>query len=561
MKKGSLETDVNILLKEFRSYTFNECQDCLIYYKGSVLVEKELKKWFSEVLKQLSDNKDDFIEYFSNKLKGLSGLFAIVIKKGDSYFIAGDRIRSIPVFYGLDNGNLFITDKVYEYQKQHNHLLKLNEEKLEEFVSTAYVYGNGTVYNDVFALQAGEIVSLNNNSVNSERYFEFKLKDTKRDIDIKEFTKDFDERLLSAFRLMKEQSPDVNRWVVPLSGGHDSRLVVNYMYKLGFKNVVCFTYGTLNNEQSQISRNVAEALGYEWHFVEYTEEKWKKLHDIGLVEDFIWYTFNGVSTAHFQDILAIYEMKEKGVLKENDIFVPGHTLDWLVGSNFNRSDMMCNDRSSALDRVISSHTKIKNRESSPIRSLEKLYHSANVIPKYFQEYFNWQELRVKYTVNSLRGYEYFGFEARLPFWDKDVVEFWMDVPDDKRTERKIFHEAEHQGLLVDRLLPIPYFGKRDIVVTSTVKMEDALRKLLPLKLKTLLLRIAGRKNKFNAGLNQIYELKASTVKQILKPVKDFPENLIPYFKEFLNRYTHQMDYHFMTTLYTVRMLLDLRKKR
>ena len=30
---------------------------------------------------------------------------------------------------------------------------------------------------------------------------------------------------------------------IPLSGGYDSRLIASGLHKIGFKNVICFSYG------------------------------------------------------------------------------------------------------------------------------------------------------------------------------------------------------------------------------------------------------------------------------------------------------------------------------
>jgi asparagine synthase (glutamine-hydrolysing) len=61
--------------------------------------------------------------------------------------------------------------------------------------------------------------------------------------------------------------------VVPLSGGLDSRIIVAMLKRLGVEDVICFTYGKKGNREAEISRQVAEALGYRWYFVEYTKEK------------------------------------------------------------------------------------------------------------------------------------------------------------------------------------------------------------------------------------------------------------------------------------------------
>jgi asparagine synthase (glutamine-hydrolysing) len=42
----------------------------------------------------------------------------------------------------------------------------------------------------------------------------------------------------------------------------------------------------------------------------------------------------------------------------------------------------------------------------------------------------------KFIVNAVRTYEYFGYEWRLPLWDKDLVSFWLSIPLSVRNGKK-----------------------------------------------------------------------------------------------------------------------------
>jgi asparagine synthase (glutamine-hydrolysing) len=550
---------VKIMLYGYNFFSFEkEC--CEIFIKGSIHSNSEkidIEKWVKTICEQLASKEKQFKTYLFSELGKISGLFSLVIKKGNDFYIAGDIIRSFPVFFGFFNDHFFITSNLNEYQKQNGHLL-IDNNKLEEFIASGFVYGNGTLFKDIYALQAGEIVSIKDYIICSDRYFEFKP--TEYPViykNIFELTTELDEVLLSIFRRMLEQTPTINRWIVPLSGGHDSRIIVNYLYRLEIKNVICYSYGVSNNEQSGLSKQVAESLGFEWHFVEYTEQKWQRLHEIGIIDEFIAYAFDGVSVPHLQDILAIYELKEKGIVKQNDVFVPGHTFDFLVGSNFGISDLACKNKDMAIERTFLMHSKITKWSHPSVRTIEDIYEKAKVNPRHFQEYFNWQEKRAKFLVNTARGYEFFSFEIRLPFWDKEIVDFWLKVPDNQRMGRKSFFEAEKLGILVNQIISIPFFGKNDRVSISLV--EEILRRLLPAFLKTIILRITSRKVKFNAGLNQIYALKANSVRELLEPIEDFPSDCKPYFSDFLDRFPYQIDYHFLTSLYAIRKQFNRNK--
>ena len=373
---------------------------------------------------------------------------------------------------------------------------------------------------------------------------------------LQEFTLALDKTLLVAFSRMIEQSPNVNRWVIPLSGGHDSRTVANYLYRLGQKNVICYSYGKPENIQMSSSRLVAKALGFEWYFVEHTEEKWLKLHERGLIDSYIDYAFNGASTPHLQDFLAVTELKEKGIVKPGDVFVPGHTYDFQTGANFGEADMACENKEMVLQRVLAAHTRWGDYSSSLVGTIGEIFEASGVKPRHFQEYFNWQELRAKFTINSLRCYEFHGFDFRIPFWDKELVGFWLKAPDIERSGRKLSFQAEQEGLLVDQIAAIPFGGKKDRSGKNV--LTDFLTWLLPGSFKTWLLKISGRKLKMNEALNQIYALRAGTVKELLDPIEDFPPQTRSYFNIFLDRYPYQADYHFLTTLYTIRRQLSRR---
>lgn len=560
MVSKSLNYNAVISLNGYRSYLF-EKEGCELFVNGDFIPNDEKQseeEWMQSLVGQMELEGAHLMTFLASQLIKISGLFSLIIKKGNNYYLAVDRIRSLPLFYGFRDGQLFLTSNLHEFQEQYGSL-PLDRNRVEEFITASAVLGNGTIYQEVYGLQPGELVSIRGEQVIAQRYFEFRPNEEPEVYEKpEEFYKEYDRVLLSVFKKMLEQTPNVNRWFVSLSGGHDSRIIANYLFKLGVKNVVCYTYGTPNNSQSIISKQVADALGYEWHFVEYTEQKWQALHEKGLIDQYIDYAFNGVCTTHLQDFLAVYELKEKEIVQKGDVFVSGHTFDWLAGSNFSAEDEACENRQMAIERVLSKHLKRSDLSRMPVRTIENMYDTLNVNPRYFQEYYNWQERRSKFMSNSMRGYEFHGLEFRLPFWDREIVDFCMATPPNYRLGRNIFLEAERHGILVDQLLSVPYANKVDMAGRNA--FIDTIKKLLSGPMKTLILRLTGRKIKMNEGLNRIYALKASTVGEILSPVEDFPEQTRIYFDMFLDRFPYQVDYHFLTTLYTIRRQLNRLEK-
>lgn len=54
--------------------------------------------------------------------------------------------------------------------------------------------------------------------------------------------------------------------------------------------------------------------------------------------------------------------------------------------------------------------------------------------------FGWQERQAKFIGNSVRVYEFFGYDWWMPLWDKGFVEFWEGVPLALRKEREWYKE-------------------------------------------------------------------------------------------------------------------------
>src|SRR5690606_3426044 len=123
------------------------------------------------------------------------------------------------------------------------------------------------------------------------------------------------------------------------------------LYKLGIKNVVCYSYGVKGNLQSKLSEQVANALGYPWVFIEYDIQSINDLRDTGLLEEYIEYAFNGTSVPHLQDFLATYFLKKMNVLRDNDCIVPGHSFDFIAGGHLTPFMLKCKNTDDVLKGI------------------------------------------------------------------------------------------------------------------------------------------------------------------------------------------------------------------
>lgn len=560
MKEVFNHNNVTFFLDKWECFS-SEGGSYMVFVKGSLVSVNNTCKtenWIVKLLHQLASYTETIIEYIQNELRTLRGFYSIVIISGSEYYIITDIIRSIPLFYGFQGNSLFITDSLEYFQRNHSSF-EIDDNKLEVFIYSGMVYGRNTIYKNVFGMQAGEIVIIHDRRIKSVRYFSFIPSiNVIKDNELSNYVQDYDRILISIFTRIINQNPNVNNWIVPLSGGHDSRLTISYLYRLGIKNVICFSYGTPKNEQSVISRQLAEILKYEWHFVEYTEKKWDELHKLGIVDDYILYAFNGVSTPHLQDLLAVHELHNQNVLSKGDIFLKSHG-DFIAGSQLSDLDMKLKTEEDAVSRVVTRHRNINVKSEVSRREAEEIFQNIIVEPKHFQEYFNWQERQAKFIVNSKKVYEYFGYECQLPFWYKESVDFWLSVPSDLRLGRKMFLDFENHGILIAQLQGIA-FAKGDSATTKTSSM-NLIKRIIPSTILVAIFRITRRKIRLNEAMNMIYALKARSVKQLLAPIEEFPKQTLYCFKEHLFRRPYQMSSHLLTSLYTIRLQLDIRQDR
>ena len=539
--------------KEFELYVYGNP----ILYMSSDGTES----WINNTLEELNNCNISYEEYFRERLKNTSGLYSLIFITKDKVILACDVVRSSPLLFGYNKGKLFVTDNIEIFQKQ-NGSLDIDKDRFDEFFAYGNVFGRNTLYKSVYALQAGEIVSIEKDKFIPQRYFAFVPEDKPFKYNTQqEFTHALDDLFFFIFSRLVSCNSGVKNWVVPLSGGHDSRLIVNYLYRLGLRNVICYSYGIKGNEQSEISKKVSLALGYRWYFVEYSAQKWNELHKNGLFGEYIDFAFNGISTPHLQDFLAVYELKKKGIIKEGDVFLPGHTA--ITESSFEKETLNLKTKKEAIEYVFSRIIEIKpgfrQKKEKVLLPLENIYEDLTSSPEYFMTLCNWQEKNAKFFSNSVRVYDFFGFRSFQPMWDMELVDFWLQMPAEKRIDREPVYQTEKCCALVKELKDIPYASEHENNIKDYFK--NIIKGLLPEQIIIIIIRLMNRKAYFNEGTNQYYSLSARSVKELLNPVTDFPDHTQDWFNRFLGRFTYQMNPNIITALYTIRRMLNRYKYR
>lgn len=404
--------------------------------------------------------------------RDLNGFFSVVIEYEDGVLALVDHVRSFPLFYySRENGDVVICDG---FDTARMSELYLDADSLDEFSETSYMLGKKTIFSGVKGIEAGDcILAREDGTVETLRYYEFNYADQQvSDLDLA--LKKMEETHQDTFkRLIKYL--DGRTAVIPLSGGHDSRLIAYYLVKLGYKNIVAFSYGDAKTSDSQISRQAAEALGLKYYYVPYTRRALRK----GFKEfkKYMVLSCNGVSYPALQTWYAVYWLRSKGVIDENCVVCPGY--GGVLPGHYVATDFVCGDtiKKERLIKLFEEEffSRIsKNKEVYPRIKEEFLEHPEiaklpQEIPvKNAAEVFErwiYREDQAKAIQNSNRIYEYYGLKWATPLFDKEQFSLWLEIDNSLRYRNFAFKEME-KTLFEGKIKDVPFTGGKETVLIS-----------------------------------------------------------------------------------------------
>lgn len=520
---------INIQLSE--NFRTSSSISSKLYINGRIFIgDQPLSD--TDLIKGLENYGVDFI-------KQLNGFYAFIFINNQLNIAVVDIIRSIPIFYSIDEAsNQICVSDVTQTLNNNNNIDTINK---EIFQLCSYVIGNETLYTNIYQILAGNYLNITNHDVQTINYFKYEALEPSSKFNKDTFITQVHLTIKTSFKRLINYA-NGRQLVIPLSGGYDSRLIASAIKSLSYNNVLCFSYGAKGNLEAEYSKKIAESLELKWIFIEYTPEKWRKSWNSPLSKEFVKFASHDSALPHIQDWLAIKEIKERGLVDKDAVFVPGHCcVTGYIGIN----DIDKQSKELSLDTIISRHFSI-----SPISETEKISNSKNlkiVIADKISEQidlndnlpncvtiYNWQERQSKYIANSVRAYEFFGYDWWLPLWDKEFVNIWMVLPNQERVNRLLFKS------IVASLYSRTSGEVTDLGNASTPSLGYSLArgflKLMPSNIN-LLLKSIYRKNEY---LNHPLELGSIVPRKRLKLLtyRGYKINGI-YSKIFLEDYHNQ----------------------
>ena len=416
-----------------------------VYSKG--FIHRNKKEYFE------GESFNAYVSTMQNKdLQYLNGYFSIVYETDDILMAAVDHLRSMPLFYAHIGENFFISDNINALKEELTTTLCIAKLEKSEFLYSGLTTGRDTLYDNIYQLPSGEFLVYDKitNHLKQTKYFRYTLKEPSKLTTshlINKLETVYTDVVLQMIRSLNNQTI-----VLPLSGGYDSRLIAVLLKRLKYTNVICYSYGKKGNWESQVSKAVAESLGFSWYFVEYKKTSWKQWYRSSHYKNYELFASNNCSISHLLDWPAVKYLKDNELIPKNSIFVPGHSGDFLAGSHIKNifiNDNNDDDLNVAQEIFDSNYKqwkfisrKTKTKLLNKINNLVESYHTNNKLEAY--ERWDMEERQAKFIVNSVRVYEYFDYKWRMPLWDKKVIEVWSDISRAHRYDRSLYYKFDAQ---------------------------------------------------------------------------------------------------------------------
>ncbi len=383
------------------------------------------------------------LDEFKSTISTLNGQFAIIIKKGIYFWLATDKIRSYPIFFFKESQKIIISDEA-SYCFGYNSEYKINKISVECFLRTGYTLNNNTLISNLFSCEPAQIVQIENSSWTINNY---PIYPEKPDVKTDNFNALSIELNSLIDRIFKRLFFNLKTTpiAVSLSGGYDSRLIAAMAAKYHPQNLYFFSYGIKNHKELKLAEKVSEKLGVNWIFIEYNNK---------LIENFLndpvfikYYPFasNYSSMFYLQDYFALKELKEKKLVPDNCVFIPGHSGDALGGSHISKRLLNFKSGKKVLSEIFDYHFNfIKSSKKEKNKIIEEIRKS---IPINLQ--INWKGLdywylyqrQPKFVINSCRVYSFFGYDYFLPLWDDELQNFFHSVPISNRINKKLYNSV------------------------------------------------------------------------------------------------------------------------
>jgi len=193
----------------------------------------------------------------------LSGSFLLVTYdvKRKRLLLVSDRLASRPLFYARDRDLFLFATDIRSILSNVCLSRRLDLRSVVEFLRFTMIFGDRTLYKDIFLLPPGSVLTVDQQGVSIDRYwFMTFLPATQEQRPIAHYAQRLAETFVKATDRMTDGLDGVG---LMLSGGLDSRMVAAALQALGRKPKVSVTFCDFENLETVQAERVARTVGFE----------------------------------------------------------------------------------------------------------------------------------------------------------------------------------------------------------------------------------------------------------------------------------------------------------
>ena len=395
-------------------------------------------------------------------LSSLDGNWALAAT-GPSWTLAAvDRVRSIPLIWAAGRKSVAIAQTA----EGMNRCFDLTTTDVDRGAALSialagYTIGNDTLYRGVGQLGPGQYLLLDRLGTPTVGRYHQWTPWYPGDVDADDLTTPLavlHERLIEKLIMGAGGRPIL----VPLSAGLDSRFIAAGLREAGYSDVLCFAYGIPGNREAEISRRVADRLGYPWYFVPYSNHT---MQATLASDDHARFraSADNLTSVHFpQDYMALKHLFDTGKAGREMIVVNGQSGDFITGNHIPAALAVAQNNHSpdarrrmVVDALLVKHFKQWEFLRTPANMAWLTRRLAQEIDAFgmpaesdrdhgIYEYCEFQDRQAKYVIGGQRVYEHFGMDWRLPLWDQEYLDFWARAPLAAKARQDLYRSVLHE---------------------------------------------------------------------------------------------------------------------
>lgn len=242
---------------------FSEDGLITVVFNGEIYNYNELKKEFSDYkFVSTCDTEIIIAAYLKWGIKAIekfNGMFAIGIydKRIDKLFLCRDRIGKKPLYYWCDEDNIVFASELKPIMKSPGFTTILNKRAIGKFMFHQYILAPQTIFENVYKVCPGEIVSFSNGNIEKTKYWS--VKGLTSPLSYEEAKHKLKEMLLESCK--KRMIADVPVGVF-LSGGIDSSLVAGLTQSIaGQIKTFSIGFNEKKYNEAEHAKKIATHLG------------------------------------------------------------------------------------------------------------------------------------------------------------------------------------------------------------------------------------------------------------------------------------------------------------